>query len=147
VYKLHVYVMVEDLGLSAGQRSTIVDALKALAPNLDRAQPAERNHWRTRADGRALLLEADFDDATITAAAIRARLAALFSVSASSIGMVTTASTHRTLPSEVVTYSYGGSGRLRLVVFGGRDASRGESGTEARAFLAANAAGWGADNA
>ena len=56
---MHVYIYAEDLGLISAQRAALVDGLKALAGNLDRPQPCERNHWRVRLDGGAVIFEAD----------------------------------------------------------------------------------------
>jgi len=140
VSKLYWYV--ERINLTDAQRTTLVDGLKTLAPNLGRSQPADRNHWRVRLDGNAAIFEADWDDAMITVVAVRNRLASLFGVSQASVTYTTSTPTILSRPSEVATYSYGGQQRMRFGVFGGRDASWGESLAEAREYLRQNAAAW-----
>jgi len=55
VSKLYWYV--ERINLTNAQWDTLVDGLKALAPNVTRSQPADRNHWRVRLDGNAAIFE------------------------------------------------------------------------------------------
>ena len=137
-----LYWYVERLNLTNAQRDTLVDGLKALAPNVARPQPADRNHWRVRMDGNAAIFEAEWDDTTITAVSVRNRLAALFGVSQASVTHTTSAPTILARPSEVATYRYNSQDRVRFGVFGGRDSDWGSSQAEAREYLLQNAAAW-----
>lgn len=141
----HGYILVSDLGLTAGQRNTLVTALRKLGPEKSDS-PARLNHARISLDGKQSILEAEFDDVTLSAVAIRNRLAAIFGVTNTAITYATTRPTFGAIESVVVTFSYQTTPRLRLVAFGGLTASHGESGDECRAFLAANLAEWESDD-
>lgn len=133
----HCYISIENLALNATQRTTLIDALKALGPASD-SQPARLNHWRTRLDGEAIILEALFDEDNLTIAAFKQRLAAIFGVDPASIGDVSASTAY----GPAVTFSRGGTDYLRFLLFGGDGATWQESGDACRAYLAANSAEW-----
>lgn len=133
----HHYIGIENLALNATQRATLIDALKALGPASD-PQPARLNHWRTRLDGRAIILEALFDEDNLTVAKFKDRLAAIFGVDPASVGDVSASTAY----GPAVTFSRGGTDYIRFLLFGGAGAAWRESGDACRAYLAANAAEW-----
>jgi hypothetical protein len=137
----HIYVGIEDLSLTAGQRSTLATQLRALGNNAH-DQPHHRNHWRIRLDGLAAIYEAEFNAADWTIGATKTRLANLFGVTDSSITHSVQTPTFSTRPSSVVTFAYLSINRLRLVAFGGLDATRQESLDEVRAYIDQNKAAW-----
>ena len=137
------YIYIESLSMTSGQRQTLVQALQAWGVRNDSTRPNERNHWRVRPDNLAVIFEAVFDDSLMTAVAMRNRLAALFGVAQAS---VTYATTHPSY-GVVVTYTYNSIARLRLGVFGGVGASYADSRAACQAFLLANAAAWGDQDA
>ena len=53
------YFYVEALSLTAQQKATLVNALKALGERNQDEHPNERNHWRIRQDNNAVIFEAD----------------------------------------------------------------------------------------
>lgn len=138
----HIYVYCQDLGLSPAQRTTIVVQLQKMGKSNGSPMPHLRNHWRVNLAGDAVIFESDWDMATITAAAIKTRLVSLFNVAANTITYATVTPTFATRPSEVATYKYSTVNKFRIGVFGGRDASYGESLAEVQAYLKANAAAW-----
>lgn len=128
---VNLYFFIEDLGLTAAQRNTLVNQLKALGQrNLD-LQPKNRNHWAIRSDNKAIIFEAWWDDAILTAVAIRNRLASIFGVSNTSITYATT----NTVYGPYVDYSYQSTPRLRFGVFGGVAATYEQSHDAASAYL------------
>ena len=144
---MHVYILVESLSLTAAQRTTLVQYLRSLGPS-DDPQPCRLNHARVRPDNLALIVEAEFDEPTITAAAIGAKLAAIFGASQASVTYTTAAPTFgEQTASEQVTYRYDAVDRVRLTIFGGRGASWEVSRGECAAYLLANLAAWGETSA
>lgn len=135
------YILLQDLGLTTAQRATLVAALRALGPT-ESPSPARLNHGRVSLDQTQVILEADFDDATLSAVAIRNRLASIFGVANTSITYATTRPTFGTRESVAVTFSYQTAPRLRLTVFAGLTSTHGESGDECRAYLSQNRAEW-----
>jgi hypothetical protein len=133
------YMYIEVLSMTAQQRQTLVDALRAWGVRNDSQYPHERNHWRVRPDGLAVIFEAVFDNSLMTAVAMRNRLAQLFGVAQASVTYATT----QTAYGPVVTFTYNAIARLRMGVFGGVDATYADSWAAAQAFLQANAAAWG----
>lgn len=133
---MHLYVGIEDIGLTAPQRETLVEALKRLGPKSD-VQPARLCHWRLRTDGKAAIFEADFGENEITIAAVKRYLADVFGVDPATVSHTL----QQTQYGPLVTFSRGGD-RLRLVQFGGAEPTWAESGDACRAYLAANAAAW-----
>jgi len=133
----HGYIAVEDLALTTDQRAAIVAAFRALGPSSD-PQPARLNHWRTSLDGSKAIFEAAFNDANLTAASITRFLADAVGVSPSIIDTALT----QTARGPLLTFSAGGTDRMRMLAFGGIGATWEESRQQAVAYLAANIAEW-----
>jgi hypothetical protein len=142
----HGYFGIENLGLNATQRGTLVDALRALGPaSAEGLKPSVLNHRRTRLDGEAVIFEALFDENDITVDAFKGRLGSVFGVAPATIDHAVTRVTWHHLESAVVTFSRSGVSYLRVVFFGYKGArwpSWKESRLEALAYLAANAVAW-----
>lgn len=135
---VNLYFYIESLNLTPAQRGTLVDQLKLIGRRDTDANPKNRNHWRVRTDGLAVIFEAWWDDGHLTAAALRNRLAAIFGVAQTSI----TYATNQTAYGPLVTYTYNASARLRVGVFGGVGATYEESWAACLAYLAANVGAW-----
>lgn len=142
---VQLYFGVENLALGAAQRAALVQALRALGPGSS-PYPAHLCHWITRPDGDAAIFEARFDSDTITIAAFKARLGAIFGVDPATITHATNLVTFAALPTAVVTFSRTGTDYLRVAFFGYIGdvwPSWLASGAEARAYLVAHADDWG----
>lgn len=135
-----LYFGIENLNLTNGQRTTLVTGLQAIGNNNSDPQPCKRNHWRIRTDNDAAIFEADFDPDTITIAAIKQRLATIFSVSTSNISH----STQQTAYGLVVTMTYQAVNRIRFILFGYDDdfPTWTVSKDAVLAYLAANQVAW-----
>jgi hypothetical protein len=138
-----LYFGMESLNLTAGQRNTLVTELQSLGNDNNSPFPNLRNHSRVRPDNLAVIFEADFDESTITIAAIKQRLATIFNVAVGTI-------THSVIDvsyGKVITMIQGGQNRIRMVCFGmsagGVWPGWSASNAAARAYLSANAAAWG----
>jgi hypothetical protein len=131
------YLAIENLALTTPQQQQLVDALKALGPVND-ASPAKRPHWRVRTDGLAVIMEAEFDDANFTAAAVRQYLATIFGVPVAQVTSTTSTPASGTL----LTLSYQSVQRLRCLIFGGASATYEESRLACLAYLSANQSAW-----
>ena len=141
---VHVYFAIENLALNDTQRALLVDALRALGPAASR-QPACLNHWRTRPDGQAAIFEALFDDDTITIAAFKNRLGAIFDVDPGTIDHALAFPVFNSLSTAVITFSRTGTDYLRAAFFGYDGATWptwDESRAECLAYLAANIGDW-----
>lgn len=136
----HVYLGIENLALSSGQRGTLVTGLEALGQSNQDRQPAKQNHWATRNDNDAVIFEALFNEDNISIAGIKTRLANLFGVDVSLISHGTQQSAYGL----VVTYTYLATDYLRIIAFGhdGSWPAWSVSGDAARAYKTANAAEW-----
>lgn len=141
---LHCYFGIENLGLTNAQRATLVTGLAGLGATPDASHPELLNHRRIRPDNDAVIFEALFDDVTLTVAAFKDRLAAIFGIAASQISHSVTAPSFAvgTSSSVVVFNRPAGTQRLRLCLFGGVATTYGDSLAEARGYLVANAAAW-----
>ena len=138
------YFGVEDLGLTAGQRQTLITELRTLgqANATSKASNTQLiNHWRTRLDGKAAIFEALWNEENISVTGVINRHAAIFQAYPASI-------THNTVPQSfsgystpIVTYSRGGQ-KLRLALFAGLNSSWETSRLEALGYLAANIEQW-----
>lgn len=107
------YFGVEALpALTLQQLVTLRDALRPLAAN-DHPQPAHRFHYRVRLDSRALIFEGEFEDANLMPSSVKAFLAAVFGIDPANVNTQIDEG-----PTYVVTYSVGGTARLRYVMFG-----------------------------
>ena len=136
----HGYIGIENVGLNDTQRDTFIDALKELGPD-SHPSPACLCHWRTRIDGQAAIFEAMFNEDNLTVQSFKDKLGNIFEIDPETI----THSTEQTQYGPVVTFTYTVD-RLKLLVFGGTDATWMESGDACRAFLAANIAEWDTDS-
>lgn len=138
----HCYFGIENINLTNGQRNTLVAGLQTLGTSNSDPQPCNRNHWRIRTDNDAAIFEADFDENTLTIAAIKQRLATIFSVAVGTI----THSTSQSAYGLVVTFIHGGQNKIRSVAFGHNGSAWGtyaDSKAAVLAYLQANAAAWG----
>ncbi len=138
----HSYIGLENLALTAPQKTTLVQALASLGPASD-PQPCNRNHRRVRTDQDAVIFEALFQDSDLTTLALRQYLANVFGVALANVTAATTSQTFLTLPSPIITLTYQATARLRFVLFGGVGATWQQSRAETAAYLAANAVAWG----
>lgn len=135
---VNLYFYIEDLNLTTAQRAALIAQLQAIAMRDADPNPRNRNHWRIRSDGKAVIYEAWWNAEHLTAVAMRNRLAAIFGVSNTSITYASASSTYGTY----VDYSYSSTKRLRVGIFGGISATYAESQAAARAYLASNRATW-----
>lgn len=135
---MHVYVLVEDLGLSGIARARLGAELRELGPASGEV-PSRRNHWRERLDGLAVILEADFEESSIGVAGLKARLVRLLGVAASSVSYAASTPAE----GESAVFRHNSVDRLRVLVFGGRGASWAESNAATRAYLGLHGADWG----
>ena len=133
------YFYVEQISLTAGQRATLIAQLQAIGERNNGIYPNERNHWRVRTDGLAVIFEAVFNDALLTAVAMRDRLASIFGVPSANITYATTSTAY----GPVVTYSYQSTHRLRMGVFGGAGATYTQSHDAVLSYLHDNMGAWG----
>ena len=133
-----LYFYVSDLGLTTAQRNTLLGQLRTLQLDPNSPQPAKRNHWRVNLAGDSAIFEADLNIDHLTALAIKTRLVSIFGVAANTITYATT----QTAYGPTVLYKYNTANKLRLGIFGGPDASWGESQVQAKAYIKANIALW-----
>lgn len=133
----HAYIGIEALTMTAALKQTLVQALKALGRQ-DGPQPCRINHSRTRPDNNALILEAEWNEDEVTAAALARRLETLYGLAAGAVSQAVT----QTPYGPMVTFKTGTTNRLRLVVFGGLEADWPTSREACLAYLAANRAAW-----
>ena len=113
------YFYIEDLGLTATQRQTIIDVLKAWGLRNESIYPNLRNHWAIRQDGKAVIFEAVFDDSKLTVLWFRTKLSEIFNVALTSI----TATTTSTVYGPIATFKYLTTNKLRMGIFGGLTAT------------------------
>ena len=138
---VHLYFGIENIGLNATQRATLVDVLRSLGPASD-PQPCMLNHRRVRLDGEAAIFEARFDEDTLTINAMKQRLGTIFGVSWATIGSSTANHDWGGQTTPVVTFSRAGTDYLRMALFGGTDATWEESRQATLGYLAAYQEQW-----
>lgn len=138
---IHIYLGIENIDLNTSQKQTLVTELKALGPASD-PQPARLNHWRTRTDGEAVILEALFNENNLTVARFKQRLGAIFGIGPATINHSTIQRDFAGFGTPVVTFSRDGTDYLRFALFGGLGAAWMESGDECRGYLKANQDEW-----
>ena len=138
----HVYIGLENIALTAPQKTTLIDALKVLGPAAD-GQPARLNHRRVRLDQDAVLFECFFGDNDLTIANLRQYLANVFGVNVTLITHTLTSQSFGGGTTAIVTLVYLSTNRLRFALFGGQGASRVQSYAEVLGYLATNAVAWG----
>lgn len=131
------YYGIEDLALTPAQRSAIVQALQAAGEN-DSPYPNRRNHWRVRLDSRAVIFEGAFRDDDWTAENLTARLAAVLGVDPALISSRVV----QTDDGPVITFSAGGTDRLRMIAFGGLLTTWRHSQEHTLEYIAAHEAEW-----
>ena len=134
---MHQYIGIEVLTMTAAMRGTLVEALKHIGRQ-DGDQPCKINHWRIRPDGMAAIFEAEFDADEVTPNRMAHRLEALYNLAPSAVSQTVT----QTAYGPMVTFKTNTTNRLRLIAFGGLDASYGESHAAVLAYLAANKTAW-----
>jgi len=132
------YVYVERLNLTDQQTADLIEGLKSLGRANDSPYPNLRNHWRIRADHNAAIFEAEWSNDTVTAEAVKNRLATLFGVNPNLVTYTTT----QTPYGPAVTYRYQNQNRVRFGVFGGMSATWVESWLACVAYLIANRLLW-----
>ena len=139
--KRHFYLGIENLGLNAEQRQTLIAELRALGPEID-PQPARLCHWRTRLDGEAAIFEALFNEDNLTVAKFKQRLGSIFGIDPETMNHSTQQLEFAGIGSTMVTFSRSGIDYLRFVLFGGVGESWANSGNECRGYLAVNKDEW-----
>jgi hypothetical protein len=130
------YIGIENLGLNDSQRATLVEELKRLGRQ-DYPNPCLNNHWTTRPDNQAVIFEALFEEELWTIEQIKQRLATIFGINVSLI-------THSVANSQygpLVTFTRT-TERLRMVVFGGVNATYDESHAACLTYLLDHQAAW-----
>lgn len=132
------YFFIENFGLTPQQKQTLVTALQGFGMRNDALNPRDRNHWRVRLDGEAVIFEAVFNADNLTVASLRARLAGIFGVDENQIS----ADTSQNQYGDLAVFSYNDVVRLRVGVFGGRSAGYVSSQVAARQFIADFAGDW-----
>jgi len=138
-----LYVGLENIALTNPQRATLVAALQQLGFNNTDPQPCNRNHRRVRLDNDAVIFEANFTDNDWTIANARQYLADVFGVDVSLITNNNSTQSYGGGTTLIVTLAYQAANRMRFALFGGANATYAQSQTEARGYLATNAAAWG----
>ena len=133
--KWHGYLAMENVGLNAAQKATLIAAIKALGPGND-PQPARLNHWRTRLDGEAAIFEAAFDEDNLTVAVWKQRLGDIFGVSWVTIGHTATDVIFDSLVTPVIMFHRLGVDYLRVALFAGVGATWDQSHDEVMGYLA-----------
>jgi hypothetical protein len=117
------YFYIENLGMNAQQKQTLIDAMKAWGLHNDTSNPRDRNHWRVRLDNEAVIFEAVFEADQLTVSNLRTHLAGVFGVNENLISFTTSQNQY----GELVVFKYNNVDRLRVGVFGGRSAGYLES--------------------
>ncbi len=132
------YFYIEDLALTVQQLQTLIDVFKAWGLRNTSVHPHERNHWRVRLDGKAVIFEAVFDADNLTVLWVRTKLAEIFSVPVANITATTTSTDYGPL----LTIKYNNVDRLRVGIFAGLAGTWPQSRAAAAHFLQDNSAGW-----
>ena len=132
------YFYVENLGLSAQQKQTLIDVLKVWGLRNQDLSPKKRNHWRVRLDGEAVIFEAVFEVDNITVLWFRTKLAEIFSVPVANI----TATTTNTDYGPVSTFKFLTVNKLRMGIFAGLSSTWSESRLAVLNFIADNRSAW-----
>jgi len=137
------YYAVLNVSLNGTQKAQLVAALQNFGLHAD-PNPINNNHWRIRTDQNALIFHGNFDESEWSVASMKAWLGSIFGVPVSSIGHRTESRSYSEAGNTlVVTFTYLGTDRLQMIVFGGVGASRERGHLEALGYLKANAEAWG----
>ena len=134
----HLYFYLEDLALTVAQRNTLINTVRNYGEENASQHPHRRMQTRVRTDNKAMIFEAVFPDAQLTAAHFQNVLATIYSVPAANITYAVTSPSY----GQLVTYTYNSTARLRFGVFGGVNATWLQSRLQVIAYLIANAAAW-----
>lgn len=141
--EVRIYIGLENIALTNGQRNQLVAHLQSLGLDNNGPSPARRNHWRIRPDNDAMIMEAAFDDATVSIAAVKTRLGLIFSVDPAQISHSIVSPAFGGFSTTVITFTYLATQRLRIAVFGTMGGTWQQSNAEVRGYLLTNAAVWG----
>jgi hypothetical protein len=118
----HGYFGIEDMALTAPQRTAIVAALRTLGPDSD-PQPAHIRQFLPSLDGSQAIFEALFQAGNLTVEKVKAYLANAVGANPENVDHEVT----QTQYGPMVTYSAAGTDRLRVIMFGGIGATWDES--------------------
>ncbi len=132
------YFYIENLGLSAQQKQTLVDVLHAWGLRNVDPSPKKRNHWRVRLDNEAVIFEAVFEANNITVLWFRNKLAEIFSVPLANITATTTTTDYGPLS----TFKYNTVNKLRMGIFASLNATWSESHDAVLQFISDNRSAW-----
>jgi len=133
----HGYIGVMDVALTAPQRAAILAAFDALGPG-DDPSPARLLHRRVALDGDKVIYEAAFNVSNLTVEHVKNFLAAAVGVDP---GLIDDA-TQQTQYGPLVTYSAGGTDRMRFLVYAGLSATWDGSRQQAQAYILNNIEEW-----
>lgn len=139
---ISTYLGAENITLSQAQKDAFRATMSAIGPA---AHPstAELMHWRSRLDGDAVIMRAQFNDSDLTTAGLRQLLASALGVTLDKITATQASVTYATLASTLITMSNASTPCMRFILFGGGRASVQQSNDEALAYLKLNAGAWG----
>jgi hypothetical protein len=132
------YFYIENLGLTDLQSQILVEALKSWGLRNNALNPRDRNHWRVRIDGKAVIFEAVFNADLLTPASVKTMLANIFGISENLVSFTTNQNAY----GEVAVFRYNNVDRLRLGVFGGRQAGYLQSQVAAQQFITNFSSDW-----
>ncbi len=136
--KWHGYIGVEDIALTAPQRAAIIAAFSELGPNRS-LRPAHLLHRRIALDGSKAIFEALFNEDNLTIANVKQFIADAVGTDPANIDDVVT----QTARGPMVTYSVGGTDRMRFLAFGGVGSTTWEeSHAQCLIYLHANIGEW-----
>lgn len=136
------YFGIVNVALTAGQMTSLTRVLQTLDP-LVRAQPIEQNHWRMRLDNDAVIFAADFEPVELTPNAFRQRLADGFGVDISTISAsVANVNFSPDGTTQLWTFKYLSTIKLRMALFGGLGATWEQSHAEVLGYLQQYSAQW-----
>lgn len=138
---ISVYLGAENIALNQAQKDAFRETLRAIGPAAH-PSPAELMHWRSRADGDAVIMRALFNESDLTTNGLRALLATVLAVPVAQITAATSTQTYKTIPSTIVLMSLNAVQQMRFIIFGGGRASAQQSNDETIAYLKLNAAAW-----
>jgi len=139
---ISMYLGAENIALNQAQRDAFRERLRIIGP-AEHPQPSELMHWRTRLDGEAVIMRAQFQDADMTMAGLRRLLADTLGIPVAQVTSATAAVTYRTIPSAIVTMTVAGIDQMRFIQFAGSRSTVDQSNIEVLAYLQLNAVAWG----
>lgn len=137
----HGYIGIENLGLTSTQKQDLIDMLRALGPKTN-PMPAKLCHFRIRMDTEAAIFEALFNDSNLSINKFKERLGQIYNVDPQTISHTTGEAQYNGGATAIITFTRGGTNRLKVAIFGGIGCTWQESRLEAVGYLAANHAQW-----